>query len=506
MPYRTARTFAFVAIIALCPLLPGVRSDASEQPDSWSEVRSPHFVVVGDTGDKKERHIAQQFEQLRAAFHSYFPAFRVDLGEPILIVVVKNEEEMKEWLPQNWEEKSHFTPSGVYVSTSERDFVIFRIDPARDDPYHTLCHEYAHALLHLNFRTLPPWLNEGLAEFLGNCSFGEKEVRVGQIDRNHMRKLAENQLLPLAELFRAQQDSVYYNEKKDASLFYAESWAFLHYLILDPQARQDHLLLKFLGAWQQSGDQAQAADKTFGDSQKLDLILRNYVRRPSFSVTQVPAELAITVDSYPQRNLSLAEILVLRGDFYVRRGQPALGHEILSQALQSDPNLAAAHEAMAFYYFQQKEYEAAIREVQEAIRLHGPGFLAYFLYGTCLVESHSFSKENLRAAQDSLEEAVRRNPSYAPAYFRLSLLYSQDPAKLSQAVETARRASELEPGSTLYLLNLGDLLVNNFHDSEARSLAENVMRTARTPLEEKSARSILNRIQEHELQHKPPSQ
>ncbi len=448
MRSRTAHTLAIHTSIALCIFLTVGRAAANEHPGSWSEVRSPHFLVVGDDGDKKARHIAQQFEQLRAAFHSSFPAFRVDLGQPILIVAVKSEEEMKEWLPQYWEEKSHFHPSGVYISTPERDFVVFRMDPAGEDPYHTLCHEYAHALLHLNFRTLPPWLNEGLAEFFGNCSVGEKEVRVGQIDRNHLRTLSENQLLPLSELFRALQDSVYYNEENDASLFYAESWAFVHYLILDPQANTEHLLLKFLAAWQESGDQVEAAKKIFGDTQRLDLLLQNYVRMPNLSMTQVPVALASAANSFPGRNLSPTEVLVLRGDFYIRREQQELGREILSQALQSEPNLAAAHEAMGFYYFQKKSYEAAIRESQEAIRLHGSGFLAHFLYGASLLENHSFSQESLQAAQDSLEEAVRRNPTYAPAHFRLSLLYSQDQTKQSQAIAAGRRATELEPGSS----------------------------------------------------------
>lgn len=503
---RFRATPAIYTVFALCASLTGTLADASEHFDVWSEVRSPHFLAVGNLGPKKERQVAQQFEQLRAAFHSSFPAFRVDLGQPIVIVVLKDEEEMKEWLPQDWEAKGHFHPSGVYFSTPARDFVVFRMDPAGEDPYHTLCHEYAHALLHLNFRTLPPWLNEGLAEFFGNCSLGEKDVRVGQIDRNHLRTLAENQLLPLAELFRAQQDSVYYNEENEASLFYAESWAFVHYLILDPQASEEHLLPKFLAAWQESGDQVEAAKKTFGDSHRLDLLLQNYARMPNPSITQVPIALAGAANSYPTRDLSPAEVLVFRGDFYVRRDQPDLGRQTLSQALQMDPTLAAAHEAMSLYYFLQKNYEAAIRESQEAIRLRGSGFLAYFLYGASLLENHSFSQESLQAAQDSLEEAARRNPAYAPAHFRLSLLYSQDHAKQSQAIAAARRATELEPGSTFYLLNLGDQLVNNFRDLEARSLAENVLRTARTPVEQKLAHEILNKIQEHEVQRKTKSQ
>jgi Tfp pilus assembly protein PilF len=506
MGARPTSIFRFPAFIALCALLAAGRTPASEHPEVWSEVRSPHFIVVGDAGDKKERHIAQQFEQLRAAFHSSFPAFRVDLGQPIVIITVKNEEQMKEWLPPDWAAKSYLHPSGVYISTPERDFVVFRMDPAGEDPYHTLCHEYAHALLHLNFRVLPPWLNEGLAEYLGNCSVGEKEVRVGQIDRNHLRTLAENQLLPLAELFHAQQDSVYYNEENHASLFYAESWVFVHYLVLDPQASAQKLLVKFLAAWQESGDQVEAAKKAFGDTERLDLLMRTYIRQPNLSITQVPAVLESTADAYPERNLSPAEMLVLRGDFYIRLEQSQQGRDILAQASQMEPTLAAAHEAMGFYYYQQKNYDAAIKEAGEAIRLHGPGFQAYFLYGASLLENHSFSPESLQAAQDSLEEAVRRNPAYAPAYFRLSLLYAQNQKKPTEAIAAARRATELEPGSTSYVLNLGDLLVSNFRDSEARVLAENVLRTARTPLEQKSAREILIRIHEHELQGKAKSQ
>jgi tetratricopeptide (TPR) repeat protein len=503
---RTAHTCHIFTLIALCTLLAYGRIAASEHPDVWTEVRSPHFIVVGDAGDKKERHIAQQFEQLRAAFHSSFPAFRVDLGQPILIVAVKNELEMKDWLPQDWEAKGHFHPSGVYFSTPERDFVVFRMEPAGEDPYHTLCHEYAHALLHLNFRTLPPWLNEGLAGFFGNCSVNEKEVRVGQVNGNYLRTLAETQLLPLSELFRAEQDSVYYTEENEASLFYAESWAFVHYLIRDPQANAEHLLPRFLAAWQESGDQVEAAKKTFGDTQRLDSLLANYARQPNHSVTQVPVVLESAADSFPGRNLSPAEVLILRGDFYLRREQPELGREILSQALHMEPRLGAAHEALGLYYFQQKNYAAAITESQEAIRLHGSGFLAYFLYGAALLENHSFSQQNLQSAQDSLEEAIRRNPTYAPAHFRLSLLYSQEKTRQREAIAAAQRATELEPGSTFYLLNLGDQLVNNFRDSDARSLVENVLKTARTPVEQRLAQEILNKIREHELQRKASSQ
>jgi hypothetical protein len=51
-------------------------------------------VVASDAGEKRARRIAQQFEQLRRVFHSSFPSFRADPGQPILIGAVRDEQEM----------------------------------------------------------------------------------------------------------------------------------------------------------------------------------------------------------------------------------------------------------------------------------------------------------------------------------------------------------------------------------------------------------------------------
>jgi len=43
------------------PLIP-VRASAAE---NWIEVRSPHFTVDSNAGEKEARKIADQFEQIR---------------------------------------------------------------------------------------------------------------------------------------------------------------------------------------------------------------------------------------------------------------------------------------------------------------------------------------------------------------------------------------------------------------------------------------------------------
>jgi tetratricopeptide (TPR) repeat protein len=461
-------------------------------------VRSPHFVVASDVGEKRARRIAQQFEQLRRVFHSSFPSFRADPGQPILIVAVRDEDAMKEWLPQYWQEKGHLHPSGLYAGQEDKHFVLLRMDSAEENPYHTICHEYAHALLYLNFRSLPLWLNEGLSEFFGNCTIGDKEVRVGEADRGHLRRLKESNLLPVEQLFRIDKSSAYYNEKDRASVFYAEAWALVHYLMLDPSARKERFLLKFLAAWQESGDQTDAARIAFGDVRSFDAVLQNYAGQPSLPSDTVAAVQETAADSYAEGILSEAELLVLRGDFFVHMDQAELGHGLIAQALRLEPKLGAAHEALGFYHYTENNYMDARREMGEAIRLGEASFMASYLHGKLLLDGSSFSGETLQAAQKDLEEALRQNPEYAPAYYWLSLLYAHSPKTQSQAITAATRATELDPRQIAYLVNLGHLLVSNNREAEARNLAEKVRKAAHTAPEHKMAQGLLDQMQDHQ--------
>jgi tetratricopeptide (TPR) repeat protein len=492
-----SRSLLVLCILLLC----GRGAAASDHADTWIEVRSPHFLVASEVGEKRARRIAQQFEQLRGVFHSSFPAFRADPGQPILIIAVKDEEAMKEWLPQYWQDKGLLHPSGLYSGQEDKHFVLLRMDATEDNPYHTICHEYAHALLYLNFRSLPLWLNEGLSEFFGNCTIGDKEVRVGEPDRDHLRRLKESSLLPTEELLRVEKSSSYYNEQDRASVFYAEAWALVHYLVLDPAARKEEILQKFLAAWQESGGQADAARSSLGDVRRFDAILTNYASQPSVSMSTAAAVQEVAADSYTEKSLSAAEVLVLRGDLLVHMDQAESGHRLILQALQLAPNLGAAHEALGFFDFTENNYTDARREMQEAIRLGGASFMASFLHGKLLLDGSSFSEETLHAAQQDLEMAVRRNSEYAPAFYWLSLVYSHGQKTQSQAIAAATRATELDPRQIAYLVNVGHLLLNNHRDEEAGFVAEKALKAAHSVPEQKMVQGLLE-----QMRGRPPGQ
>ncbi len=250
--------------------------------DNWLEVRSAHFTVYTPAGQKEARNVASQFEQIRELFHVAFPTLQTDPAQPIVILAVKGEKGMKELLPEEWETKNHVHVAGLYQEGFDKHYVILQLDAEGNNPYHALYHEYTHSLLHLNFSHLPPWLDEGMAEYLGNAALGDKESSVGVISQSHLYVLHTNRLIPIDTLLTVEHDSPYYNEADRASVFYAESWALVHYLMLDPEARQKHLLTHFLEVWDKTHDQVEAARQAFGDLNKFANTINQYVHQNRF--------------------------------------------------------------------------------------------------------------------------------------------------------------------------------------------------------------------------------
>ena len=90
-PTTPALLFAIFAL--LCPL-------ASQAADAWIEIKSPNFIVLSNTSDRRARDIAWQLEQIRAALLAGFPWARARLDRPVQVIAAKDEATMKALAPQ----------------------------------------------------------------------------------------------------------------------------------------------------------------------------------------------------------------------------------------------------------------------------------------------------------------------------------------------------------------------------------------------------------------------
>ncbi len=464
----------------------------------WVEVQSPHFTVVSDAGEKQARQVADQFEQIREVFQNAFSTLRADMGKPIIIFALKNENSMKALLPAYWEVKGHAHPAGIYIPGEDKHCAVVRTNIESLNPYEVIYHEYAHALENLNFEGLPLWLAEGVAEFLGNSRIYSGFVEIGVASPHHLSVLRENKLIPLGVLLGVDANSPYYNEKSRASQFYAESWALTHYLLMDSDARQRQLLQNFLIAYQRSGDQLAAARQAFGDLTRFAETVDAYTHRQQFLVGRVNTSTHVHSNNYSSRTLTPAEADALRGDLYIRTHRPKEAKMALESALQQNPNLALAHEGLGFLALSQHETEKAEVEFSAAVQLNSKSFVAYYFNARVRMRDEMRAPDDTREVIVELEKAVSLNPQFAPAYEALATLYSLNSETTDKAVAAGQKAMQLEPGTFSYALSYGYVLLRIGKVADAMTMAVKIQGAAKSPEDQSEARQLSELVLERE--------
>src|SRR5713226_4192997 len=312
---RPALFFCVGLVVFFAP-----RPSPAEHHDTWLEIQAPHFTVLSNAGEYEGRKAALQFEEIRALFQHLYPTLRVDSGKPTIVFALKNEDSLKLFIPSYGQNSKGMRLGGFYHPSYDKNFAIIRTDIRGTGPlgFHTLYHEYTHAYFRYNFRGLPMWLDEGLAEFYGNTSIESKESGVGIPNENQIRTLKENQLLPIDQLVTIDRSSPLYNTREHSGIFYAESWALVHYLMLSDDVRGQDLINKYLRALHATDDPIEAANQSFGDLKKVSDKLNGYIRQFSFKYERVRLQSNLSEKDFTARKLSAAEGVQAVADFLLR--------------------------------------------------------------------------------------------------------------------------------------------------------------------------------------------
>lgn len=472
-------------------LLLAAAAGAQEKVPTWKEFQSPHFLVVTDGSERQGRQLALHFEAIRSVFEQTL-GLRVESGKPFVVMGFKDEKSMRALMPEYWEKKGGVRPAGGFRPGGDRIYAFIRLDAGGEGPYRVVYHEYTHMVLHLSFRSLPLWLEEGLAEFYGTSTIGDKDVRLGRPKAESIMALREGKRIPLDELFLANHDSPYYSEASKARMFYAQSWALTHYLMLaeDTGAGQPSRISRFLSLLGRGVAEDEAILQVFGDAADLQAALGRYMESQAFPVILIKAKSAASAMDYGARALSPAEAAARLGDFLLHEGRTDAAKPLLEEALRLQPDLAAAQESMGSLFLQKGEGAEALRWFEKAIAGDAASFLAYY-YHAMLILTERGEADGGAAAETSLAKALQLNPSFAPACVDLARLYLRDARKVDRALELVRRAVGIEPGSFSYRLMLGSVLALSGRSDEAVALAKALERSARYQEDKDLARSLL---------------
>jgi len=273
-----------------------------------------------------------------------------------------------------------------------------------------------HWLMSLAPTRHPTWFSEGIAEMFSTFELNGSKMNWAKPIPSHLAQLQKNGLLPLKE-FLARTDALQ-DQERDDDRFYAQSWAFVHFLMLSQPSRIQ-TLDRILAESRTSSSEA-AVTKVLGSNlAALEKDFNHYVQQAAFSyvttASQPPAELPPTVAAPPamvEAALGLVALATGRKDLARQHGQ---------RAVELSAELPDGHEVLALLARQDNDEAATRKHADAAVRGGSRSSEMYLLLANSIGRERAGGPQATAAARiPLLHRAIDLDPGRRGAYKQLA--------------------------------------------------------------------------------------
>lgn len=462
--------------LSVCVLLWSSTSQAQPtvpQQTTWKRLDTPNFEVLGNTGDGPLREVAERLEQFRGAMGLLFPNVKEDAASRPRVFVFRNHKTYNPYKPLYNGKPAAL--GGYFLRGPDLNHITLTVENL-DDNVEVIYHEYVHLMMADAIGAVPAWISEGLAEYYSTFATapGGKQVQLGLPHPTHIVQLRE-QWMPLATLVQVDRDSPQYNERDKQSLFYAQSWALVHYLLLGNQQRYSAQAAPFVAALAAGESLEQACRSALHiEPRQLESELRRYIENGRFQYQSASftdrlerlARLPVVPVPEAEAHAALGNLL-----WRIDRGEDAEAH--LARALTADEGLVSAHAALGQFRLRQGKPGEAIGHLERASGSSGASYLTHYQYAAALAQAAAAggAPADANTRQEvALRRAIALNPRFADAYHLLAIVLGRTREGVAEGLQLVQRASELAPGREAFLLTTAYLHANQQNVAAARAL------------------------------------
>jgi len=495
------------ASLVLCFVAVSAASSAASSAtakESWVGVRSPHYLLVGNTTESELREVAIRFEQFRKAFSQLFPASGLASSVPTTVVVFKDYDSYKDFRPLYQGRPTDFI--SYFQSGLDINYIALPLDRDRESLYVKLFHESVHLLLDSQTRRVPDWLNEGLAQYFSTFEFNlaENKNTLGKPVEGHIALLRRSKLMPLDALFGVDRGSADYNERERSGIFNAQSWALVHYLMTANNGRRQLQLLRFLELSAAGAPFERSFRQAFNiDYRTFEEELREYVRREDFRArhTQLEDNLSVVAELVTLP-LSNADAHYYMGDLLLRINRYDDASRQLQKAIALNPRMAIAYASLGMTRVRQRDGAEARRLLQQAITLEPDNYLTHYYYAYALSREEmdeeqgiaEYKPEDAAVMRRELARAIALKPGFTESYRLLAFINLVTGEQLPEAVELLRQGLKLSPGRPDLTLILAQVYLRMKDTNAARAALQQLINSGANARLRARAQTMLDRM------------
>jgi tetratricopeptide (TPR) repeat protein len=474
----TSRLIFFIsfALLLLCAPLAPARSD---QPH-WIRVNSSHFSVVTDADESKGHDVAARFEQMRLVFGQLLARTRINMSEPIDIIALRSDDEYSKVVPNR---QGPAIAMGFFIPGSDRDYFVLNL--SKEESWRAVSHEFALVFLNYNYPPTQPWFDEGFAEYFSSLRFDNKQAQIGGDPESFTEILNSTPWLSIPDLFVTHRDAS--QESSHHTLFYAQSWIVMHYLLRQDKLSETGTYFDLLENQKLSVEEA--IQKAYGmSSAQLTQAVQDHFHslgqpsKPPEKGKQPLAAGSQTLEVTPSdqigssnQELPEAEGQSLVAEMSVRlpeHREPAV-QELESITAQPKMDNVVARRALAWAHMEKKEFDRAVEELSKAGDLNPKDpWLHYYL---ALVRYHlaqtGQAPGGLPNMMQDLRSVLDWDPEFAQARSMLAMAQLEGGGSHA-AVDSMRVALTLSPRNQTYLLNMAQIYMAGKSWEAATALLE----------------------------------
>ena len=472
--------------------------------DEWLQVRTKNFNLIGNASEKEIRRVGAKLEQFRETFRLLFAGSKLDAPIPTNVVVFRSDSSYRPFKPKRGDGKIDNFIAGYFQPGDDVNYITLAAGGTDADTFGTIFHEYVHFIVDTNLgkSNIPAWFNEGLAEYYQTFEMeGDLKAKLGMPQGGHLSLLRENKLLPLDSFFNTSNAGLHGHGSHSRSIFYAQAWAVVHYLVANNKTAgiDSFLKLSMRGSVDEKAFQ-QAFQMTYAELEKE---LRKYVTRATYTVSvatfkeklAVASEMTVTPLSDAESNAYLGDLL-----YHTRRHDDA--EPYLTAALAADPNQSMANTSMGMVKVRQRKYDEAKAYLDKAIAGDPRNHIAYYQLAYLLSRESrddfgyvsAFPAGKAERMRELLKRAIEINPTFTESYELLAFVSIVTNDKFDEGIAAMVKALQYRPGNQRYTLRIAELYLRQEKFKEAADLINRVAKTADDEQVKSQAEDLLRQL------------
>lgn len=479
---RALRILPFLLALATFAAVP-----IPTEKEQWTVRSAGEFTIYSNASDSVTADIARDLLRMREALGK---VTRLNTRSPLPmhVFVFRNQRVMAPFGDALFG-KADAQISGGFLPTRHANYIVVDAGPERRVD-RVVYHELAHFFLRNTIPVLPVWLDEGLAEYystFGIAGDHRDRVRIGRPIPEHVLTLRRSRLIPFDRYFAIDQKSPEYIEGPRRQVFYAQSWALMHYLLSGGETRRQ-TLNEYFTTLTTPRPKGSPMPPLNVDAADLEHEIRSYLQRPGMAFIEYKLSELVIPEPSEAAQLKHDELLFALGSLLAwNRGTHTDGEAFLREAIRVNPMHAEAHATLGYLSRRRGDAAGARAFFEKAIALGSRDAGVYVIAGRDMLEgANDFAR-----ARQLFERASQLDPNDARAWAGLGATYVGDPGDPSVGIRALERSLALAPMQIDVSVNLIQLCAESGREADVQRLHDEIVATSTDDTHRRIARESL---------------